>query len=361
MRPLTLGEILDRTVQLYRRNFLIFLGISVLPAAVDVLLSGGFGSFMASKMAGIVPGVAGKTPDLKSYLVLGVAGAAFLLIGVPTLLGVFSLALSALNYAALALNRGEAVTIRASYRFALRHFWRNVGVLSMQFLLAAVTPGVVLGGLFMVVGISGALLIPKGSPAAAILFGLVFLAMMLIVAGACIWIWIRFCLAFPATVAEDKRVWPSMKRSAQLTKGTRGRIFVMYLMVGILTIVVYYALIIPADLALGVRVDKLFAITNPPGLMPIVVQCVNLFITFLERAFVMPIYAVALVLFYADQRTRLEGYDIEQLMAQAGWSDLTPTPAQTPIPAPIQVSATELNTPQALEPDSFLPTPEAGL
>src|ERR1700676_3927139 len=31
LRPLTLGEILDRTFTLYRRNFLLFVGISAIP------------------------------------------------------------------------------------------------------------------------------------------------------------------------------------------------------------------------------------------------------------------------------------------------------------------------------------------
>jgi len=33
LRPLTLGEILDRTIQLYRTNFLIFAGIYAVYAA----------------------------------------------------------------------------------------------------------------------------------------------------------------------------------------------------------------------------------------------------------------------------------------------------------------------------------------
>ena len=31
LRPLSLGEILDRTFTLYRRNFLLFLGITAIP------------------------------------------------------------------------------------------------------------------------------------------------------------------------------------------------------------------------------------------------------------------------------------------------------------------------------------------
>jgi hypothetical protein len=98
----------------------------------------------------------------------------------------------------------------------------------------------------------------------------------------------------------------------------------MYLLVVILTVISYYALTAPVDIVLKFTVYKSMAgmalLTKPP----ILLQVVNLFISFLERSFVMPIYAIALLLFYNDQRTRQEGYDIELLMAQAGWSTLPP-------------------------------------
>ena len=39
LRPLTLGEILDRTAQLYRENFLLFAGIAAVYAGVLLVLS----------------------------------------------------------------------------------------------------------------------------------------------------------------------------------------------------------------------------------------------------------------------------------------------------------------------------------
>ena len=39
LRPQTLGEILDRTTQLYRARFLVFLGISLAPAGVTLALA----------------------------------------------------------------------------------------------------------------------------------------------------------------------------------------------------------------------------------------------------------------------------------------------------------------------------------
>jgi len=104
--------------------------------------------------------------------------------------------------------------------------------------------------------------------------------------------------------------------------------------------------------------------------MPLAMQIVNLFISFLERAFVIPIYAIALLLFYNDQRMRQEGYDIELLMDQAGWSDLTPPapPAfvvspppvySTPFPAGSESGAQSV-TDLATEPE-ITPAPEPPL
>src|SRR5271155_1657422 len=39
LRPLSTGEILDRTFTLYRRNFLLFLGISAIPHALVLVLN----------------------------------------------------------------------------------------------------------------------------------------------------------------------------------------------------------------------------------------------------------------------------------------------------------------------------------
>src|SRR5260221_5259984 len=39
LRPLTLGEILDRTFTLYRRNFLLFVGISAIPQTLVLAIN----------------------------------------------------------------------------------------------------------------------------------------------------------------------------------------------------------------------------------------------------------------------------------------------------------------------------------
>jgi len=339
--PLSLGEILDRTVQLYRRNFPLFVGIALLPAAFNVLVSGGASIYFTTA----APAFKGSGPAATQALVVFfIIFALFIFICIPLLVGVFSLSLSALNYAALRCNRGEAITVRDAYSHGFRKFWRYLGILSLQILFAGVIPGAAFTIVLMIFGMLAAVTATTGAgKAGGVLIGLLIFLFVIVVMVVAIWIWLRYCLAFPACVTEEQKAWPAMQRSVQLTKGSRGRIFVMYLLVFILAIVAYYALTAPVDIVLKLTLYKSMGgmemLTKPP----IMLQVVSLFISFLERSFVMPIYAIALLLFYNDQRTRQEGYDIELLMAQAGWSTLPPA---DPIPSlqpglPLQPASTE--------------------
>ena len=327
--PLSLGEILDRTVQLYRRNFLLLLGISFLPAAIDVLITGSGSIFLTSQAPQLQ-----TSPSVQTFFTFFGAIAGFLLIGLPLLVAIFSIALSALNFTAFQRSHGVEVTIREAYTYAFRHLWRYLGIFALQLLFAAIIPSAVFAGIVFIGAMLSALVATSGAgPVFAIIA--VILAVILVIAliVAAISVWLRFCLAFPVCVTEQTRVWPSLQRSNRLTKGSRGRIFVMYLLVVILTMVAFYALDLPVQILLKLTVFKsteMMALLSKP---PLLLQVVNLFISFLERSFVMPIYAIALVLFYNDQRTRQEGYDIELLMAQAGLFNLPPQIPAQPVPS----------------------------
>jgi hypothetical protein len=333
MRPLTLGEILDRTVQLYRHNFLLLVGIAVPASALMVAMTGSVVIFLSSQASALTlpgkPGQIGQPPVLspETMMTFGLVFFLFFVVGIPLILGVFAMALSALSYAANQVNRGEPTTIRASYGFAFRNFWRHIGVFFFQTLLAGIVPLGVLSVLIIVGAILAALVARSGAgntlaPLSVVLLVLLFIAW--IVASALIWL--RVSLAYPVSVVENKKAWHSMTRSNQLSNGTRGRIFVMFLLVYVLTFVVSVALTIPVDILIALAMRKSFAGNQLPATFLTLLQLANLVISFLVRVFVMPIYSTALLLFYFDQRTRMEGYDIEQLIARAGWSELPPPP-----------------------------------
>jgi hypothetical protein len=326
-RPLTLGEILDRTVELYRRNFLLFAGISTLPAAVMVLAVGGAAVLLSTQSASL------KAGGNQGAILIGVIVVLGLLVGMPIMLAAFSLSLGASNYAVQAIHSGQKATIRSSYGYAFKHFWRHLGILLMQMLLAWVVPYMVFTGILIVGSIVSALLVKSGAGTAAqplLVFLLILSIVVLLV--VCLMVWVRFSLAFASTVTENKKVWPSMQRSNQLTKDSRWRIFVMFLMVFILSVSISAALMIPLFILIAVIFQKGLSSPSPPPMFFILTETANLSVSFLVRAFVTPIYSIALLLFYYDQRTRHEGYDIEQLMARAGWTEIPPPP---PPPSPL--------------------------
>jgi hypothetical protein len=351
-RPLTLGEILDRTVQLYRRNFLLFTGVSVLPSAAYVLVTGSVSLYIAEH------GQALKNPKAgpEVFLMLGLAGLAFFVIGLPILLGLSAITVSALNGTAIAINRGEQTTVRASFAYAFRFFWRSLGILCLQILFSLILPGAAGTGIVVIGSILVALIAGTGGGTGlAVVMGLLMFLLVAALFVICVLIWLRLSLAFPVCASEGQTAWNSIKRSNLLSKGTRGRVFVMYLLVTVLTVIVYYMLTLPVDLIVKLvlfkSTDAIEFLTHPP----MALQVFNLFVSCLERAFVLPIYGISLVLFYVDQRTRLEGYDIEQLMANAGWSEFPPAFAPPQVVAssyPVQAYAADRVPPYGTGPST---------
>jgi hypothetical protein len=343
-RPLTLGEILDRTVQLYRRNFLQFAGISSLPAALMVLLTGGAGAYASSQ----VNSLKGDTQGMVSFILIVTA---MILVGLPLMIGAFTLTLSASNYAALRGSRGEAVTIRASYGFAFRHFWRHLLLLFLQVLLAGILPYLVFAGVMVVGVVLGAVVSKSGAGTVLIpLFVVLLVVLALAMFVVCVLVWLRYSLSFAASTAEELPAWRSMQRSASLSKDSRGRIFVMFLLVYALSVAVSLALMIPLMIAITFAMQKQMAGSQPPPAFLVAVETANFGVSFLVRAFVMPVYSIALMLFYFDQRTRQEGYDIELLMAQAGWNALPAAGWNVPptvMAAEVAVSQPAVETPAA--------------
>jgi len=336
-RPLSIGEILDRTVQIYRRNFLPLVSITAPPAAALVLFFGAFGIFFAKTMFSAVPfgPNAPATPAFQDIASILIMGAALFFVGIPFMVAVIALSLGAANHAVLCAHRDEQITIRASYSFAFKHFWRYVWLLSLQALFSFIIPGFVIGMVISVLLVVAAVVGQLDGGVVPVIMRLLVILLYIAMVVAFVWMWLRYSLAFPASVAEEKTAWASMKRSVPLSKGSRGRIFVMFLLVWIITVAVSLILAAPVDIGLAFFFRKSITPGRSPAMLAIGMQVVNLCIDFVVRTLVTPVYATAIMLFYFDQRTRQEGYDIELLMAQAGWAELVaPAPTEAAAPWP---------------------------
>jgi hypothetical protein len=109
-------------------------------------------------------------------------------------------------------------------------------------------------------------------------------------------------------ILEDKGVGDSMSRSSELTKGNRGRVFVIWILFIVLAIGVGLLLQWPVEFASGVK-GRTGLQTAPLGW-----QLASLIATFLSECLVGPLATIAFSLVYYDERVRKEAFDLQLMM-----------------------------------------------
>jgi hypothetical protein len=306
LRPSTLGEILDRTAQLYRRNFLLFAGVAALPIGTILAIS-----VIAGALFG-AGSVAFHTTGLSNPLTIGIAIVAAL-VAVPVYMAAAVFSYAGLTLAAVSAHRGEKTTIRGALNSVRPRFWRYLGFLILQGIMIALIPGAIAG---VVIGLL-VYLIPGAGPAGGVALG--FLAFLVGVAafGIIVWRALGYSIGLPVCVVEQKPAWESLQRAWKLSEGTRGRILLMYLLVAALTVAVSMVAAIPFFIIIAITAaagnGAAFSSTAV-----VVAEIVRVVVDFVLQVLLAPISAIALVLFYYDQRIRKEGFDIEWMMQQAG-------------------------------------------
>ena len=306
LRPANLGEILDRTATLYRSRFLVFVGIGIIPAGAVLLFAAG-GFLISARMA---------SADPASTLLMGFAILALVLLAIPVCLALTALGNGALSHAASEAYLGERITIRGSYQAAWKRGWRYIGLLSLEILFLAVVPLTAWILVFAGLGVLAAL---SGRSGAGLYGGWANVFVLIVGLGLIfyfVWMLLRLCLAFSACVVDQIGAWASLKRATSLSKGTRGRILVLYILCAALSWVVSMVITVPVMIVLS-----LIPSLNTPQheqTLGVVFLFVLYGSSFASQAFTKPVSGIALMLFYYDQRIRKEAFDIEWMMREAG-------------------------------------------
>jgi len=307
LRPLTLGEILDRTAQLYRANFLLFAGVAALPMGVMIAIGALAGVFGLAGFAAL-KGSPGSGP------LAGLALLALVALALPVYIAAYVYSTAGLTRAAVSTHQGQKLTIRAVLASVRPRFWSYLGFLVLQGLVCAV-PLLAAGGvagvlLYAVPGIGGGL--AAGVAAGFVIF-IAFGAALVFV----VWLALSCSLGMPVCVAEQKPAWESLQRGFKLSQGTRGRMFVMFLLFVVLTMVVSMIAYIPVLIAVGI-ITAAGQSAQTAATAMVVAEIINAIMNFALQTLLTPVVWIALVLFYYDQRVRKEGFDIEWMMEQAG-------------------------------------------
>ncbi len=224
---LTFGQILDHICRLMRAHWKLFFGIASVPAAAIFLFTAAVVNFEAKIIRTLMAGNPISPSAFPPYFI------AIFLIGEPLLLLVCALYLPAAIHAAVQADRGATATFREAYRAAWSHFGRYLWLLILWTIYLLV-PFVVLAA-----AVAGGTAFtwmhhPPGDTSISnfpfILIPVIVLTYLCVIAYS-ILIALRFSLAFPASMEEDLTARAALRRSAQLTRGSKGRIFLVILVV----------------------------------------------------------------------------------------------------------------------------------
>lgn len=287
MRPLSTGEVLDRTFAIYRSRFWLFAGISALSGAVQVIAS----SFNLLGQHMVMTKYGFATASLESGIGSSVGALLFLLASAVTQ--------AATVYALSEVYLGRSITISGALQPTIRFWYRYLGIglwqawSAMWLLMLVLTLGV----LFFVPRFGFHSLMWLGG-------GLIFLAVFGGGAYGAI-AYLRNSLAVQASVVERNKVRASMRRSKTLTPGAKGRIFVVLL----ITVALYWV-------GGAIQMPMAFFIIRSPLQPHVAAQAVMLAISFLTHTLVSPVALIGLSLVYFDQRVRKEAFDLVMLMGE---------------------------------------------
>jgi hypothetical protein len=250
LRPLSLGGLLDETFNIYRRNFLLFVGISAIPNLVLLLLQlvvqgSDLGDTRPNSGLSVL---ASLTSAFASMFVNSIVTAA-------TTLGVSDIYLEIPTSMVACFSRVAHKALRVFYVSFV------VGLIVALGTLLCIIPGIYWAGVYGI--------------------------------------------AMPVVVLEYTTGSESLARSKHLTEGSIGRVIVVYFLTSIFTALMVLALNEGAAL-LGSTVF------NGRGVLS--GKMVEEILATVGEILFGPVTAIALTLVYYDQRVRKEAFDIEHMM-----------------------------------------------
>lgn len=322
LRPMGLADILDETVDIYKNNFALLIGITALVYVPFSLASSVF-KIRVPLSFDLKMRPEQALQIMKSMAPLAVISLFLMLIIIPLVTGALTMALSE-RY----LDR--RITIEQVYR---RVFRRNV---FFPFLCAFLLKYAVIGVIYFssIMILVGILVIVPMIGTWGLLLAIPF---SLAVVFAMAYVWLRFMLVEPAFIVEMRGIGNAVKRSWILMSGSAGRAFVLVLIAGMVMLVISGVLSAPIEAVIGLRVLKQQSVPEALYVMDAVFSTAANVLT-------VPLYSIVVILLYYDLRIRKEGFDLELLASEmnAGSRQIT----QELAPAPSQQSPPSDNAPQ---------------
>jgi hypothetical protein len=278
LRPLSVGEILDRTFTLFRGNFLLFLGICAIPQILLLIVNLG-------QVFITVPVKQGKTAAIAQMSAgMGIAAVILGLLVLVVWLIVHLFAQGATVIAVSELYLGRTITISDSFRRMRGEAGNLFGVIMLN--------GLATGAAFILLVIPG------------------------------IYVMCRLAVCIPAALIENLGPRSSLERSFELTKDNAGRAF--------LIILLYFALSFAAGALFAAPFQFMMflsAAKSHPETLRMWMALTQIGST-IATTLVTPVLTIASAILYYDLRVRKEAFDLQMMMNPLG--GVTPIPSRAP-------------------------------
>ncbi len=266
LRPLSIGEMLDRTFSIYRDHFKLFVGIFIFPQLAILTVNFGLQ---------VILHAAASSPASAPIAALGFV--VYLPVYFATIMVTYAVGQAATVYAVSQVYLDRPTTISQAYSFIKGRFWSILGVVVLVSLASGI--GAVVGLL-------------------ALLIGAIVLPVFIILYSA---------LAVPVTVLEGRDPVESIKRSYNLVKDDLGRIFLIW--------VLFFALQIAAFALVSVPTFIFAAMLTQHGQVPLWFSALSDLGEFVVGCVVRPLLTIAFSIAYYDERVRKEALDMQFMMA----------------------------------------------
>ena len=255
LRPLSLGELLDRTFTLYRNHFWLFVGLMAVPYSVVLGINL------------LIQGLSAAGPEAGMAAIAG-AGVLIFVLLLATLI-VFGLTQAATVFALSEVYLGRPTTIRETYS----RIWGDIGrVIFIQIIVT------------IAIGVGLLLLVYPG-----------------------VWVALRASVYIPVAIIEDQHATDAIRRSTELTKGFTGRVALIFLLFLIISWVASFVFQLP-----------FFAVAMAYGAMgaqvPYWLNMVSSVGDTMAQVLAAPLGIIASSVLYFDLRVRKEGFDLKVMM-----------------------------------------------
>lgn len=307
LSPLGAGDLIDRSVRFYRKNFWTFVWIAAPPVLVGMLISLGWMTLAQNLFS--VGSTADEVERSLYYVFLWFGG---VLIWLAQTVATLTVMGGASRNFVRHLLFAEPITFRETYKNVRQRFF---GLVAASALITALLSVVIVTIFYfgLIVGVLGIMLAVGVFAFFPLLAFIVGLIVGLAVASATLWliflIMSRFAYVPQVMLVEGRGVFSAIGRSASLASGNVKRLAALFVFT---TVATYSALaIVYIPLSWYAWANGIEFFSFDPDAIPFWYQIASQVISQASLILLMPVWMIGLCLLYIDERVRHEGYDIE--------------------------------------------------